>query len=629
MAATEFNNNIDVHVDEQIYSGLDPRDPKSFFLFAGAGSGKTRTLVNVLRKVRTAHGRHFLLRHQRIAIITYTNAAADEIMHRLEQNILFQVSTIHSFCWDLIQGLTADIRQWLKGNLTTELEELATAQAKSRDPNNKSSLERAVRIESKTKRLNALDQFSMFTYNPNGDNTSRDSLNHTEVISLTAYFINNKPLMREIVVDRFPIILIDESQDTKKDLIDAFFYLQAELPKRISLGLLGDTMQRIYADGKENLGSVLPKDWLTPAKMMNHRSQKRIITLVNTIRGSVDKQVQLPREENQGGLVRLFIAPSTADKPKVETFVTERMGKLSEDPYWQGEQQDIKTLILEHHMAARRMGFLDFFTPLYENDRLKTGLLEGSLSSIGLFTRIIIPLFDAYRNGDRFSISRIVKNHSPLISKERLSRASEQLEQIRETELAVQSLCALWKEDTDTSGIEILENLFETGLFAIPDILRPLSTKTVDSGEEGDKLEKSNESDQINALRTALSAPFSQVINYDKYLSEKSQYGTHQGVKGLEYPRVLVIIDDEESRGFLFKYDKLFGVSALSDNDKKNIKEGKETVMDRTRRLFYVACSRAKESLAIIAYTHHPASVRKNALDYGWFLADEIELVDS
>lgn len=39
-------------VDEEIYSCLDLDNPKSFFLFAGAGSGKTRSLVEALRRFR-------------------------------------------------------------------------------------------------------------------------------------------------------------------------------------------------------------------------------------------------------------------------------------------------------------------------------------------------------------------------------------------------------------------------------------------------------------------------------------------------------------------------------------------------------------------------------------------------
>lgn len=621
-------NNIDAHVDEEIYEALNPKDPKSFFLFAGAGSGKTKTLVEVLKKVRKNHGQHFLLRRQRIAIITYTNAAADEINHRLEQSILFQVSTIHSFCWDLIQGLTTDIREWVRQNLKEELADLHTAQAKSRDLNNKSSLERAVRIASKTKRLDGLDKISKFTYNPNGDNLSKDSLNHVEVVAITAHFINDKQLMREIVVDRFPIILIDESQDTKKDLVDAFFALQSALPNRISLGLLGDTMQRIYADGKENLGKDLPVDWLKPVKKMNHRSQKRIVELINTIRKSVDDKMQTARVEKNGGVARLFIAPTDANKSKVEDFVSSRMAELTGDNGWLGAEEQTMTLILEHHMAARRMQFLDFFTPLYENNRLRTGLLDGSLASIGLFIKILIPIIVAHQKGDQFTISRIVKNYSPLISKKSLLLAEEKLKQLQKAKMAVEDLLALWDNGHDPTGIAILQNLSSSGLFELHYLLRPLGAVQLENGTtDVDDLEESTEADQVSALEMALSAPFSQILHYDRYLSEKSQFGTHQGVKGLEYARVSVVIDDVESRGFLFKYEKLFGAAALSDGDRKNIQDGNDSVMDRTRRLFYVACSRAKESLAIIAYSQSPLLVQGNAKDFGWFADEEIEMV--
>jgi len=50
-----------------------------------------------------------------------------------------------------------------------------------------------------------------------------------------------------------PILLIDESQDTNKALIEALFAVQAAHCSRFLLGLLGDMMQRIYNDGKEGL----------------------------------------------------------------------------------------------------------------------------------------------------------------------------------------------------------------------------------------------------------------------------------------------------------------------------------------------------------------------------------------
>ena len=52
--------------------------------------------------------------------------------------------------------------------------------------------------------------------------------------------------------------------------------------------------------------------------------------------------------------------------------------------------------------------------------------------------------------------------------------------------------------------------------------------------------------------------------------------------------------------------------------------EGKETSIDRSRRLFYVACSRAEKSLAIVAYTHAPEKVKQHVIAQAWFEESEI-----
>ena len=120
----EYTNEIDAPVDDVIYESIKPSSPKSFFLFAGAGSGKTRTLVNVLARFKVEFGQEYKLRNKRIAIITYTNAAANEITHRLEYSSIFNVSTIHSFCWELIKSFTHDIKNWIKSNLIVEIGQL-------------------------------------------------------------------------------------------------------------------------------------------------------------------------------------------------------------------------------------------------------------------------------------------------------------------------------------------------------------------------------------------------------------------------------------------------------------------------------------------------------------------------
>lgn len=78
-------------------------------------------------------------------------------------------------------------------------------------------------------------------------------------------------------------------------------------------------------------------------------------------------------------------------------------------------------------------------------------------------------------------------------------------------------------------------------------------------------------------MKKALSVPFDEMERYATYVSDSSRFATHQGVKGLEFPRVMVILDDTESRGFLFSYEKLFGAKKQTATDLKNEKEGKDT----------------------------------------------------
>ncbi|MBL8053612.1 MAG: hypothetical protein JNK03_09585, partial [Nitrospira sp.] len=93
--------------------------------------------------------------------------------------------------------------------------------------------------------------------------------------------------------------------------------------------------------------------------------------------------------------------------------------------------------------------------------------------------------------------------------------------------------------------------------------------------------------------------------------------------------RVMVVVSDDEARGFMFAYDKLFGTKEKSKTDLDNEAAGKETTIDRTRRLFYVTCSRAEESLAVVYYAADPVFARDGMIKQGWFSPDEIELVGS
>ena len=253
------NATVDDPVDDEIAGYLDPKVPRSFLLFAGAGSGKTRSLVKAVNYLRDTHGRDLAVRGHRVGVITYTNAACDEIKRRIDFHSLFHVSTIHSFAWELIRCFHHDIREWLRADLTADIQKLREDEDKGRR-GTKASITRQVQIESKAKRLERLDGIRSFSYSPNEENKGSNSLNHAEVIEICSAFITSKPLMRWILAGRFPFLLIDESQDTNRHLVDAFFVVAQEHADRFALGLIGDVMQRIYADGKERIEEALPKD---------------------------------------------------------------------------------------------------------------------------------------------------------------------------------------------------------------------------------------------------------------------------------------------------------------------------------------------------------------------------------
>ena len=318
---------------------LDLEKPKSFFLYAGAGTGKTRAVIEAMEIFRARYGTQFRQSGQKVAVITYTNAACDEIRRRIDFDPIFVVSTIHSFAWEQIRTYHKDISAWLHLSLSNDVTKLREKQVSGR-MGTKAALEREVQIESKQKRLQHLDFIKQFTYNPNGENVGKNSLNHAEVIAISAAFLTDKPLMRQILVRKYPVLLIDESQDTQKDLIDAFFALQAEHPGQFSLCLFGDTMQRIFADGKVGLEQAVPADWEKPAIAVNHRCSKRIVTLLNQIRSEADGARQEPGQDAQEGVVRLFLINDFEgkDKPKVETEAARIMAEVTSDDEWMSAQ---------------------------------------------------------------------------------------------------------------------------------------------------------------------------------------------------------------------------------------------------------------------------------------------------
>ena len=111
-------------------------------------------------------------------------------------------------------------------------------------------------------------------------------------------------------------------------------------------------------------------------------------------------------------------------------------------------------------------------------------------------------------------------------------------------------------------------------------------------------------------MNTFLDCAVTELWGYREYIEDQSPFATQQGVKGAEFARVLVILDDEEGDYNLFSYGKYFGITPLSATDQKHLDDGTDSVLGRTRRLLYVCCSRAFQDLAVVLFVSDVVAAR-------------------
>lgn len=610
-------NNIDLQVDKTLENCILSTPRKSFFLFAGAGSGKTHSLVSLLKKVRDSIGNDLLLQGKNVAVITFTNAATDEIINRLDYSPVFHISTIHSFVWDVIKYYQADIKQLYCQYIKEDIQELNVKIGGAKNKTTKTYLSNVEKLGHLMDKLEKAETIDKFVYNPNGSNPEYNALKHAEVIKISANIIMCNMMLQRIIAQRYPILLIDESQDTKKELVDAFFKIQENFGDVFTLGLLGDQKQRIYADGKENMVSIIPAAWEKPVKKMNYRCAKRIIKLANTIGKDLDAHAeQTSREDAIDGLIRLFIVQQHEgiNKDDVEQTVMKIMNDNTGDAKWVGDDAEVKILTLEHMMAARRLGIEQFFGPLSKVNKYQMTFLQGTVSELEFFTKEVLPIADSMKADGRVALE-LLKAYSPLLSKQNIEKTYELYLRCRDEAGKVAEIV-----NENRSIREVVKTVCDSQLLTVPEVVRQASMLmtsdiTVDMDED------------LQAWVNVIDLPIDMVRGYDDYVNQRTRFDTHQGVKGLEFERVMVIIDDSESKGFMFSYDKLFGVKDLSETDIRHIEAGEESSIDRTQRLFYVTCTRAKSSLAVVMYTDDPEKVKATVVTKEWFENEEIEML--
>lgn len=632
----------DTEADGKLKACLAEGEKRSFVMVAGAGSGKTTSLVKALDAAIKVRGKELKRSRRRVACITYTEIAAAEIWADVGNDPLIHVSTIHSFLWSITRSFQADIKAWVLHRIEERIAELRQAAA-----------EFGPRVQQRTKDKNRLDieryegslltvaKVRAFTYGT-GSDYPKGLLGHDDIIRMATYFLTERPLFRTLVAQQFPIVFVDESQDTQPVVVAALKAVALQAGTGFCLGFFGDPMQRIYPTGTGAIG--LEEGWEEIPKEENFRCPTKVLAVANAIRRDGDSLVQTGgrSELDQAtglrvpveGSARIFVLPAGDGRDRRLEAVRHLMAEKEEDPAWgDGQEADYKLLVIVHRMAAKRLGFGELYESM--NDKAPTafgnGFLDATAWPLKPFDNFVLPVVEAISVGQEFAVMSLLRKCSPRLERSALARtkAAELLADLRAAVLELDRLMS----DKAATVRDVLLHINAQGLMSLDPRLTsylglPVPEPEVDENAEEDVGEDDGDEDETDkevlAMDRYLACPASQFLGYRKYTQQLSPFSTHQGIKGAEFPRVLVVLDDDEGTHVQFSYDKYFGVKPPSKTDLKNLEERKETAVERTRRLFYVCCTRALKDLVVVYFSSDVALAEQKVRESGIFPDEDI-----
>ncbi|QDH62604.1 UvrD-helicase domain-containing protein [Pseudomonas azotoformans] len=613
----------DTPADIELRSCLDQRSQRSFVMVAGAGSGKTTSLVKALAHLGQTRRLKLNVRGQRVACVTYTEVAVKEIWADVGNDPLFHVSTIHSFLWTVIRPFQVNLKVWVIARIH---EKIAEAQQHYDKPRTRAATrERLIKDIARYRRhLEAVRHLTHFNYGA-GSDFGRGVLGHFDVVSAAIELIDRSQLLRDVIASRYPVLFIDESQDTRPEVVAAFRRIAETTSVPFCIGFFGDPMQKIYLDGAGVIEAA--EGWEQITKPENFRCPQRVLQVVNAIR-EPDGGLHQTRGrmnlvhgnlEPVTGSARFFVLRADDQRSVKLAKVREWMRRVNNDDHWVSDDPaaDFRVLVVVHRMAATKLGFPNLYAALNDNDSppsIKEGLKDGTAWPLRPFLNYLLPLAVAVSENRKLDVMTLLRSECPLLQPMALVDA-DPVAILRSLQESTSELSRLIFS-SEALLQDILVHAQAAGLMQIDEAW----TKYLGQ----DRIEEDDDP-EIPAVSAFLRCGVGELAGYRHYLEDLSPFATQQGVKGAEFERVLVLIDDEEGRGQRqFSYEKYFGIVDPSDTDRENIAEGRDSVMDRTRRLFYVCCSRATRDLAVVMFVQDIESAREKIAETGIFGTDDI-----
>lgn len=557
---------------ERMYACLE--NGQSFRLEAGAGAGKTYSLVKALQFLIDKHQKSLPRNNQQIGCITFTNVAKDQIESKVDKSPLIYCDTNHAFCWELIRGFQKQLRE-LVAAMPAWQERLAEAGGVG-------------------------DRAIEYSLGHRSVHERQVSIHHDDVLPLTIELMANAKF-RRLLADRFPIILIDEYQDTDADWVEAIkthFLGKAGAPL---FGFFGDHWQKIYGDG---CGALEHEAVTEIGKGANFRSVKVIVDCLNRMRPELPQVVQDPDAQ---GSVRVIHSNAwtgqrqtanhwQGDLPsEAANALLEKVQQQLSETGWKFSPGHTKILMLTHRVLASQQGYASLPSTFQYNE----AFTKKEHPLIAYFAEVLEPAYDAFerkRYGDMFAA---LGGKVPLLAK-----PSDKTK---------------WTETMTTLGVlrqagsvgDVVDHLLSSRRPRLPDGISDRNHEAITfQAAEGVETPR-----WIAEWLKFREVSYLEIIALTKYLSGYSPFETKHGVKGAEFENVLVVI----GRGWnQYNFGEMLELASGH-----SVPAARTAMFERNRNLFYVACSRPKRRLALL-FTQRLSDAALAQLS-AWYGPDSIE----
>lgn len=532
-------------VDECLAAGAN------FRLEAGAGAGKTYSLVKALKKIIAERGPALMHAGQKVACITYTEVARKEIASEIEEHPAILVDTIHGFGWAFISKFQKTLRELLAAH---EGREEAIAEAGG-----------------------VQDQRVEYDLGFFGIDEKRITLHHDDVPRFLAEMLA-KPKFQKIFRSLHPIVFIDEYQDTDPLVMAALsehFFAPNSGP---ITGLFGDHWQTIYRKDFD-LAQFPNVEGID--KGSNFRSVQVIVDVLNLLRPELTQEVDDPDAQGEARFfhcngfagARVSSAHAAEELPANDLAqAIERMTHMLEGEGWDFVPDKTKVLMLTHNAIAAKRGYPNLAKIFDRNE----AFAKKEDATIAFLADTVEPFCAAYADGNFGEMFRLMGT-APTI------RQSADKVQWRADLDALLAFRA-----TGTIG-EVIDHLKATRKPRLSDRVSAREAEIAELGPEPTE----DEPKSLKRHRELRLVPYSELVAVTEFINGFTPFATQHSVKGAEFENVLVILSGGWNQ---YNWPRFLGYFSTG-----NIPANHQAGYFRARNLLYVALSRPKQRLAVLA----------------------------